>query len=438
MKTGKYLVCLVFLLAPGVGPAAPAPARPNIVFIVVDDLGYHDLGCYGSTRHQTPHIDRLAQEGIRFTDFHTNGPVCSPTRAAILTGQYQQRSGIEAAIGFTKGIGMPLSQTTIAELLRPTGYRCGVFGKWHVGHVSLFGPNDQGFDQSVCSNNSPDYHSHISRDGNLDWFRDQQVDQEPGYLTDLVTKHTVKFIRDNRDRPFFTFVSHLAVHFPYQGPDDPAHRTPGKKWDDNKLGPLPRSEFPRVYKDMLEAVDASVGEVVATLEQLGLRERTFIFVTSDNGAYAWVGSNQPLRGEKTDLYEGGHRVPAIANWPGRIPSGVVSPATALTMDLAPTFLALTGTPPPPAGHFDGTDISGVLLRGASLPARTLFWRFRNASAVRRGPWKLVLQDGKTGLFNLTDDIGEEKNMAGEQPAMVQSMRTAWAAWERDVETPRRP
>lgn len=433
MKTLTKFLFLAALLAPGTWAAAPQPARPNIVLILIDDLGYGDLASYGNTRHRTPHLDRLAAEGMRFTDFHSNGPVCSPTRAALLTGQYQQRSGIEHAIAFTKDMGMPLSQTTLAELLRPAGYRTAVFGKWHVGHVTVFGPNDQGFDESVCANNSPDYHSHISRDGNLDWWKNQQVHPEPGYLTDLVTRDTTRFIRENRDQPFFAFVSHLAVHFPFQGPRDPAHRTPGKTWDDNKYGPLPREEYPRAYKDMLEAVDASVGEVVATLDQLELRERTFIFVCSDNGAYAWVGSNGPLRGEKTDLYEGGHRVPAFANWPGRISAGVVSPATTMTMDLVPTVLALTGAARPAGLRFDGIDLSGLLLRGAPLPERTLFWRFRAASAVRQGPWKLVRQDGRTELFNLADDIGEQHDLAGRQPERVQSMQTAWAAWERDVD-----
>ncbi len=347
------------------GPVALAAAtdsgrpRPNVLLIVIDDLGYGDLGCYGSTRHRAPHLDRLAAGGMRFTDFHTNGAVCSPTRAALMTGQYQQRSGIEAAIGFTLEEGVPLAQTMLAEMLAPPGYRSGVFGKWHLGHVTRFGPNDQGFHESVCSNNSPDYHSHISRDGNHDWWHNQQPHREPGYLTDLVTRHT-------------------------------------------------------------------------RLEELGMRDRTLIFVTSDNGAYSWVGSNRPLRGQKAEMFEGGHRVPAIANWPGRIPAGTVSDATLMTMDLAPTVLALTGITAPQTLRFDGADLSGVWLRSERLPERTLFWRDDDERAVRRGSWKLIKTAQQTQLFDLQRDLGEEHDVAPTHPAKVRELEQALAAWERDV------
>jgi arylsulfatase A-like enzyme len=227
-------------------------------------------------------------------------------------------------------------------------------------------------------------------------------------------------------------MSHIAVHFPFQGPRDPAQRTKGRKWDADKYGPLPKSEYPRAYREMLEAVDASVGQVVATLEQQGLRDRTLIFVTSDNGAYSWVGSNGPLRGQKGDLFEGGHRVPAIANWPGRIAAGRVTAATALTMDLAPTFLALAGASAPAEARFDGMDLSGLLLRDRTLPERTLFWRTPDAKAVRRGPWKLVIAGGKTGLFDLGSDLGEQRDLAAVEPQRVRDLQAELAAWEADV------
>ena len=422
-----------------VGPVLSAAAdavgteRPNIVLILIDDLGYGDLGCYGSSTHRTPHLDRLAAGGVRFTDFHSNGAVCSPTRAALLTGQYPQRSGIEAAIGFTLEEGVPLGQTMIAEVLAPAGYRCGVFGKWHVGHVTRFGPNAQGFHESYCSNNNPDYHSHVSRDGKVDWWKNQQLADEPGYLVDRVTHHAVNFIREHHARPFFLYVPQLAVHFPFQGPRDPPHRTTGRKWDgDDRYGPLPKQEFPRAYREMVEAVDASVGAVVAALDELKLRERTLIFVCADNGAYAWVGSNGPLRGDKGDLHEGGHRVPAIANWPGKIAAGRTTAATAMTMDLLPTLLAIAGAVRPGNLHTDGVDLSGVLLRGESIGERLLFWRDADQKAVRRGPWKLVLGTKGEELFNLADDIGEQHNLATTRPEHVRELRGELAAWERDV------
>lgn len=444
---------VLFLLTAGCKPpvddARVVSQRPNIVLIVIDDLGYGDLGVYGNKLHQTPHIDKLAKGGMRFTDFHTNGPVCSPTRVALMTGQYQQRSGIESAIGFVKDEGMPLAKNTIAEILGDHGYACGLVGKWHVGHVDNFGPNDQGFDLSYCSNNSPDYHSHVSRNGEGDWYKDHKLHQEPGYLTDLVTRHSQEFIEAHKEEPFFLFVSHLAVHFPYQGPADPPFRTEGKEWNgnerivghvqpDSKYGPLRPEEYTRAYREMLEAVDESVGAVVETLEKLKLRERTLIVVTSDNGAYSWVGSNGIYRGQKGDLFEGGHRVPGIVNWPGKVEEQSISHATATTMDLAPTFLSAAGIDDPRAKFFDGVDLGEVVLSGAALPSRKLFWRFNNAysgshaHAVRQGEWKYMEEAGETFLFNLSKDPGERHNLASANPQLVRGLKRDFLSWERDV------
>jgi arylsulfatase A len=434
---------------PPAGDVKSMAAKPNFVLIVIDDLGYGDLGSYGSKLHKTPHIDQLAEEGIRFTDFHTNGPVCSPTRAALMTGQYQQRSGIESAIGFVKDEGVPLSKVTIAEILSEHGYACGVVGKWHLGHVDNFGPNDQGFGLSYCSNNSPDYHSHVSRNGEVDWYKDHKLHQESGYITDLVTQHSNEFIEANREKPFFLFVSHPAVHFPYQGPTDPPFRTEGKEWNgnerivghvqsDSKYGPLRPEEYKRAYREMLEAVDASVGSIVQTLEKLHLRNDTLIVITSDNGAYSWVGSNGIYRGQKGDLFEGGHRVPGIFNWPGKLSSGIVCDETTAIMDLAPTFLAAAGIKDPRAEAFDGEDLSDVIFKNAALPSRKLFWRFNNsytdthAQAIRFGKWKYVEQDGETFLFDLTKDPGEQTNLASTNPQLVEDLKMDFLSWEKDV------
>ncbi len=401
--------------------------------ILLDDLGYADLGCFGSKVHHTPHIDRLAATGLRFTDFHTNGAVCSPTRAAFLTGRYPQRSGIESAIGFVRNEGVPLEATMISEGLRPVGYHTGVFGKWHVGHVEVFGPNDQGFDESYCGNNNPDYHSHVSRDGNMDWWRDQRIADEPGYLTDLVTQHAVQFILQQKSRPFFLYVPEFAGHFPYQGPGDPPHRTTGREWNgDDKLGPLPKAQHQRAFREMVEAADASVGRIVSTLESAGLRERTLVFVCSDNGGYLTVSDNGPYRGQKADLTEGGHRVAAIANWPGRIKPKSVSATTAMTFDLMPTFLAVAGVPVPGDVALDGVDLGGVLFRGESLSPRALIWRDSDEKAVRFGPWKLIVKGETTSLFNLDHDVHEDHDLAGAEPARVRDLQARLTAWEADV------
>ena len=438
-------------------PATAAPlgsndragAPPNVVLIVIDDLGYGDLGCYGSKVHKTPNIDALADAGLRLTDFHTNAPVCSPTRTALMTGQYQQRSGIESAIGFVTDEGVPLDKVTIAELLRNRGYTSGVVGKWHLGWVGTYGPNDQGFDISYCSNNSPDYHSHVSRNGKVDWYKNHNLHKENGYLTDLVTRHSNTFIDQHREKPFFLFVSHLALHFPFQGPSDPSFRTEGKLWHgkerirgrvqpDSKYGPLQPEEYQRAYRDMLEAVDASVGSIVATLDRMELRKNTLIVITSDNGAYSWVGSNGIYRGQKGDLFEGGHRVPAVFNWPGHISEGVVDDSTTMTMDLAPTFAALAGLEKSDSKRFDGIDLSKLLFGQTRVPMRRLFWRFNNsytgthAKSVREGKWKYVLEKDVSYLFDLDKDPAEEQNLASDYPDRVRDMHDAFLAWEKKV------
>ncbi|MFH5832991.1 sulfatase-like hydrolase/transferase [Halalkalibaculum sp. DA384] len=415
------------------------PSHPNIVLIVVDDLGYGDLGIYGNNIHETPNIDQLGREGMVFTDFHSNAPVCSPTRAALMTGQYQQRSGVEYAIGFNQDIGMPLEKLTVAELLNDAGYKNGVFGKWHLGHVRNYGPNDQGFNQSIVSNNTPDYHTHVSRVGKYDWFKNHERFKEPGYLTNLVTKHSLDFIQDNRKNPFFLFISHIAVHFPFQGPEDPPHRKLGQIWHETKYGPLPESQYRRAYRDMLEAVDKSVGQVVDKLDDLGLREDTLIFLTSDNGTYSWVGSNYPLRGQKGDLFEGGHRIPAIANWPGFVPGGVISDATSITMDLTPTFLSIAGVTPPEHLTFDGLDLSQVLLENKDISDRTLYWRFNNfydntkAYAVRDKGWKYLVDEEKRYLFNLNQDLTESNNLIKSYPDKAKHLEELYEEWLNTIE-----
>jgi arylsulfatase A len=454
MRTNTYLsacfasfFCLAFGCFPSEVFAAEtndkdhqvSKASPNFILIVIDDLGYGDIGIYGNKNHLTPNIDKLAKEGLLLTDFHSNGSVCSPTRAALMTGQYQQRAGVEHAIGFNQEEGMPLEKITIAEMLRNKGYKSGVFGKWHLGHVNRFGPNDQGFDQSVVSNNTPDYHTHISREGEYDWYFNHEIAKEEGYLTDLVTKHSVRFIRENRDHPFFLFVSHPAVHFPFQGPDDPPHRTEGKTWHDSKYGPLPESQYRRAYRDMLEAVDLSVGKVVEALNETDQRGNTLIFITSDNGAYSWVGSNFPYRGQKGDLFEGGHRVPAIANWPGHIAAGSISDATTMTMDIAPTLLSLAGMPNPENVIFDGVDMSPVFLGNGDIPQRLLFWRFNNpydetkSFAVRHSGWKYVETEDQKYLFYLNGDPTESNNIIDFYQNKASRLHAAYQKWIKNLE-----
>ncbi|MHC4573953.1 MAG: sulfatase-like hydrolase/transferase [Planctomycetota bacterium] len=418
--------------------------KPNIVLLVADDLGYGDLGCYGNKTIKTPHLDALAGGGMRFTDFHSNGAMCSPTRAALLTGRYQQRCGIQGVLSVKKSYykGMAPEEITFAEVLKTGGYATGCFGKWHLGYTVPFNPVKQGFDtyRGFVAGGS-DYFSHIDRSGHPDWWKDDKLVPEKGYTTELLSEHAVRFIEQNKDRPFCVYVPYQAVHFPFQGPNDEADRVVGGNyWSKAKYGRRYDDAEDRnaAYKEMVESLDAGVGRIVRKVKELGLEKNTLVFFTSDNGAYRWVGSNLPCRGQKSDLWEGGHRVPAIAYWPGKIKAGTVTTETALTMDLFPTMAAMAGAKPPAGRKLDGISILPVLLEGKKLPQRTVFWRTGGEIAARKGPWKLLMR-GKTqtsygfvGLFNLDDDIGEQNNLVGSRPGMAAALKAELQAWEKEV------
>ncbi len=406
---------------------------------MADDLGYGDIGCYGSTAIATPHLDALAAGGVTFKDFHANGPVCSPTRAALLTGRYQQRCGIEGVVTAKshRHTGMALEETTFAEVLKTVGYATGIFGKWHLGYSVAFNPAKQGFDEfrGYVSGNV-DYHSHIDQLGHEDWWKNEDLVPEEGYCTDLITEHGVDFIERHQDRPFCLYLPHEAPHYPYQGRGDKADRSIGAVVATHGS----RTDKATAYKEMVEAMDEGVGRIVATVERLGLSENTFLFFCSDNGATP-LGSNGPLAGHKGSVWEGGHRVPAIAYWPGTVAPGVTN-EIALSMDLFPTMADVAEIALPAEPALDGVSLLPTLTRGAALPERTVYWRFGKRRAIRRGPWKLLRNPSKKGekqaqdtdyrLFNLADDLGETNDLSHARPDLAQELRAALEAWERDV------
>jgi len=406
--------------------------RPNFVLIMADDLGYGDLRCYDGWI-KTPHIDALARGGMRFTDYHSNGPVCSPTRAALLTGRYQQRCGIEEVVfanGPGRETGMPLKETTFAEALQRRGYVTGLFGKWHLGYRVEFNPSRQGFDEFIgYVSGNVDYHSHIDGAGIDDWWKDDTQTPEQGYTTDLITQHALGFLERHKDEPFCLYVPHEAPHSPYQGRRDPPERLPGGGTGVKVQG----SEIKRAYREMVEAMDQGIGRIVETVRRLGLERKTLVVFCSDNGATA-RGSNGSLHGYKGSLWEGGHRVPAIAYWPGRIEPGTVCDETVLGMDLFPTMASLAGAKLPAGLALDGVDLTPALFRREKLSERTLFWAYNKQRAVRRGPWKLLVQGDDARLFNLADDLGERNDLAAAQPEMVTNLKARLADWERDVKT----
>jgi len=338
-------------------------------------------------------------------------------------------------------MGLPLEAVTLPETLKRAGYTTGMFGKWHLGYELPYLPTRHGFDEfRGLLTGDGDHHSHISRSGDEDWWRDEQIEVEDGYSVDLITRHSLDFMTRNKHRPFFLYVAHLAIHFPWQGPNEKAHRTRGRSyWNLSKLGPHEEGQVGPVVRQMVEAVDANVGQIVAALERLGLSDNTFVFFASDNGGYLDYGgrfvgeisSNGPLRGQKGDVFEGGHRVPAIAWWPGRVEAGVVTHETTATMDLLPTYAELAGAAAPEGG--DGTALTPLLLDREPVPERDLFWRKGQHWAVRRGAWKLVGSGEKHQLFNLEDDIGESQDLSAQQPKLVEDLLVSLKAWERDVD-----
>lgn len=428
---------LAFILA----LAWSANASPNVVMIVADDVGYGDLGCYGRSPSPTPHIDELAENGLRFTDYHSAGAMCSPTRASMLTGLYPQRFGAEfdGALGNRKGqeVGLPLEAVTLAERLKDDGYATGCFGKWHLGYSAPMIPTRQGFDvfRGLVSGDG-DFHTQVDRSGSADWYDGETLVPEKGYTTDLLTNHAVEFIDSNREKPFFLYLPHLAIHFPWQGPDDPPHREVGKSYHDDKWGiiPDPSNVAPHV-EAMLRSLDESVGRVVDALRKHELLEDTIVIFTSDNGGYIDYGprfqnisSNGIYRGQKTEVYEGGHRVPLIVSWPGKIDPGV-SDALTHSNDWMPTLLALVEADPIKT---DGIDLLPHLLRGEAVPDRPLYWRTRSAHAVRQGPWKLCVIGKKTELYQLDKDPSETTNLAEVHPEKVSELAALWETWNEDV------
>ena len=433
--------CSVALLVAWVLMAAAQGAeRPRFVVIMADDLGYGDLGCYGSRRIRTPQLDRLAASGIRLTDFHSSGAVCSPTRAGLVTGRYQQRAGIPAVILAdpqrpTHPHGLQQSETTFAEMLGQAGYATALFGKWHLGYYPKYNPVRHGFDQfrGYISGNV-DFFSHVDQAGRLDWWHDDQVEDEPGYTTHLITRHAVRFIEENWQGPFCLYVAYEPPHYPYQGPRDAPIRKVGVPRGAGERNQTTQSKR-RAYREMVEEMDHGVGELLDALSRCNIDENTLVLFFSDNGATA-LGNNGPWRGRKGQLWEGGHRVPGIAAWPGRIPAGRTCGELATTLDVMPTLLAAAGIDPPRTRPLDGRDLMEVFTRSATLGKRRVFWGHGRAQAVRESHWKLLRRargQKRPQLFDLSQDPGERDDRSAAEPARAAEMLMALAQWEQETQ-----
>ncbi len=409
------------------GEAPAGTRRPNIIVIVSDDHGYGDVGCYGCKDIPTPNLDSLAREGVRFTDGHVSCPVCSPTRAGLMTGRYQQRFGHEMNPGALPQHGLPLSEITLANLLKSAGYATGLVGKWHLGGAPEFHPQKRGFDEFFGFLGGAHSYLNLPTTAPNPIYRGTEPVQEKEYLTDAFAREAVAFIERHKSRPFLLCLTFNAVHAPLEATQKYLDRF-------SSIGDQRR----RTYAAMLSAMDDGIGAVVRKLKEAGLEKDTLIFFHSDNGGPPGNGSsNGPLRGFKATVFEGGVRVPFLVKWPGRIPAGVVYRHPVISLDVLPTALAAAGGNLPKDRPIDGVNVLPHLTgEKASPPHDVLFWRMRGNRAVRKGDWKLVqVQIAPPQLFDLSTDIGEANDLAGQKPEVLKELSDALARWESQMVEP---
>ncbi len=407
----------------------------NFVFIVADDLGYADLGCYGGREPVSPNLDRLASQGLRFTQGYSNSPVCSPTRFAMITGryQYQLRGAAEepmtARFYGSSEVGLPPSQPTMPSLLLAAGYRTALIGKWHLGYPPHFGPLKSGYQHHFGPlSGGVSYFSHVDREGGHDLVKDgEQVDCNGRYLTDLLSERAVDYIREQASSrtPFLLSLHYTAPHWPWEsrgnGGACPAIDADIRHKDGGSI---------HVYRRMIREMDEGIGRVLDALDEGGLGGDTLVIFTSDNGGERFS-DNWPLVGGKMDLTEGGIRVPWIAHWPRVIAADGVTPQHCMTMDWSATMLAAAGVAAHPDYPLDGVSLMPVLRDAQAAFDRPLHWRMkhRDQRAMRHGDWKYLRVDGNDYLFNIPGDERERANLGKREPARLTAMREAWEAWE---------
>jgi len=434
-----------------IAAAGKARRRPNIVFILIDDLGWRDVGFMGSRFYETPNIDRLASQGMVFTRAYANAPNCAPTRACLMSGQYTPRHGVYTVGTSERGQSrfrklVPIRNktildakiVTIAEALKPAGYVSASMGKWHLGDGRT-GPVGQGFDVNVGGNTAGNPRTYFSP------YRNKDLPDGPKgeYLTDRLTDEALKFIEASRDRPFFLYLPHYAVHTPIQAKKDLIAKYKGKKPDGGQKN--------AAYAAMIESTDQGVGRIMEKLDELKIADHTVVVFFSDNGGYGRVTSMAPLRGAKGMLYEGGIREPMIVRWPGRVKAGSTCETAVIGIDFYPTFLEIAGAARPAGQALDGESLVGLMTRGEPLKRKAVFWHFpaylqaygagrwrtTPAGAVQKGDFKLIefFEDGRLELYNLKDDIGEQDNLAEKMPQKTAELHDLLKAWRKSVNAP---
>ncbi|HUQ82937.1 MAG TPA: sulfatase-like hydrolase/transferase [Gemmatimonadaceae bacterium] len=414
------------------GPAwaAQPRRRPNVLYIMSDDLGYGDLGITGRTDYATPVLDALAREGVRLTQAYAAAPVCTPTRVALNTGRYPARTHAGLFEPLTKTPdGLLPSPKTVARLLKDSGYETGLIGKWHLGLLPQFHPLRHGYDDFYgFLGAAADYSSHIDTETLTSQFQDgDKPVKTEGYLTDLFTDRAVQFAGRKRSKPFFLNLEYNAPHWPWQAPGDPPYPD-SLRWA--------KGGSPETYARMVQRMDEGVGKVLAALRTAGLERDTLVIFTSDNGGERFSKMGGFSHGKMT-LYEGGVRIPAFARWPGVIAPNTTTDQVAITMDWTATFLALAGARPEASAPMDGIDLLPAM-RGSAPVARDLYWRIsqrRKEKAMRSGDWKYLVTDEGEHLFDLQKDRGETSNLAASRGDVLTGLRTKYAAWEKQVLPP---
>jgi len=439
------------------GQASYDRRRPNIVFIFIDDMGWRDVGFMGSEYYETPNIDRLASQGMVFTNAYSNAPNCAPARACLLSGQYSPRHGVYTVASSSRGKSklrklIPIENTTeldsnivtIAEAIKPAGYVSASIGKWHLGDDPEFGPIAQGFDVNVGG-----YSAGHPQKGYFVPYKNPELPDGPQgeYLTDRLTDEALNFIETNKGQPFFLYLPHYAVHTPLQAKEKLIEKYKKKPGSNGQNNPK--------YAAMIESTDQGVGRIMNKLDELGLTEDTIIFFFSDNGGVRTITSNEPLRGGKGMLYEGGIREPMAVRWPGVVEPGTTSDTPVIGVDLFPTILEMAGVPIPKDKLLDGVSILPLLRGQGNLQREAIFWHFpaylqgkaegardpyfrtRPAGAVRAGDFKLIeyFEDGVLELYNLADDISEQNNLADVMPKKAAELHQLMLAWRQEVNAP---
>jgi arylsulfatase A len=430
------------------GESQPTTKRPNVLLIYTDDQGSVDLNCYGAKDLVTPHLDGLAKRGVRFTQFYAAAPVCSPSRAAMLTGRVPQRAGVPGNVSSAKGnAGMPAEQVTIAEMLKASGYTTGHVGKWHLGYTPETMPNGQGFGSSFghmggCIDNYSHFFYWNGPNRHDLWRNGKEIFADGRFFLDLMVEECNQFLETNRKKPFFLYWAINVPHYPLQGSD---------KWRDvYKKLPAPR----RMYAALVSTMDEKIGAVLAKLDALGLVDDTIVIFQSDHGhstevrTFGGGGSAGPYRGAKFSLFEGGIRVPAIISWPEELPTGVVRNQMATACDWLPTIAELTNSAKPKR-KLDGQNILPVIRSNdAASPHEVFHWQTgRNQWAVRAGDWKLLGNARDTSnkatlgkndqlfLVNLAEDVTEMKNLAGQHPDVVARLKKQHESWIKELAAP---